>query len=212
MAGRPASKTTAHSSVTTEVVFGRTAQSIKKAVAELNAATESFRTLESKSEDLALQVANKEEQIANLEQQFNEKKRQLELDLDLKMKSNAENVVREELASKQKIAIKREEYQELVDTLNQLKNEFSSAIKSEVGKAEGIAKSRFESELKLKEAEFKAAEASNVAAITSLKEKVLFLEAQGAKWEQALSAERTAGIERAKASAIGAVNVTSAGK
>jgi hypothetical protein len=206
MAGRPP-KNGAVKAVSTELVLGRAAGQLSKAVVDLKAAFDEVNSLELKSEDLALKVANKEEEIANLETQFQEKKRQATLNLELQMKENSDKTIAENLILQGKVAVKREEYNSLLDELTQLKADFAQQIRAEIGKAEGMAKSRFESDLKLKEAEFKAKEAGNTAEIESLKKEVAFLNTQITKWETALVEERKAGVERAKASAIGSVNL-----
>jgi chromosome segregation ATPase len=209
MAGRPPKNGGATRSVTTEVVLGRAAQSLSKAVAEAKVTFEQLNTLESKAEELTLKVANKEEELANIEVQIAEKERQAKVELEVRLKENAIRTASEVLAGQGKVAINSTELNDLRDELTQLKSDFATQVRAEIGKAEGIAKSRYESELKLKDAEFKAKEASNTAEIESLKKEVTSLKEQSAKWEQALSAERQASIERAKASAIGTIQVGS---
>ena len=60
-----ASKTTAKkASQSTEIVLGQAAQQIAKGVSELKSASETIAQLVQASEDLSLQVANKEAQIS----------------------------------------------------------------------------------------------------------------------------------------------------
>ena len=69
-----ASKTTAKkASQSTEIVLGQAAQQIAKGVSELKSASETIAQLVQASEDLSLQVANKEAQIAELDVQYGEK-------------------------------------------------------------------------------------------------------------------------------------------
>lgn len=210
MAGRPPKNRT--QSITTEIVLGSAAQTIKKAILELNSAVESVKTLDAKGEELTLLVSNKEGAIAELEVTFQEKERQMSLDLDLKMKGSAERTVNEYLSTNGKIAISVQDYNGLKNELAELKANFEKNLNAEIGKAKGMADSRAEQATKLLQAEFNAKEAGNTAQIKSLTEKVTFLEAQGAKWEAALAEERKAGVQRAQAGAIGSVNVTAPGK
>jgi hypothetical protein len=208
MAGRPPKNGVAKS-VTSEVVMGRASQSINKAVVSLKEAFQHADSLEERFEDLSLKVANKEEELASIDLKIAEKERQSNVDLELKLRSNAERTVNDFLIQQGKIAVKQETYDELLDELTQLKSDMVTQIKAEVGKAEGIASSRYTNELKLKEAEFKAKEAGNAAEIESLKKEVIFLNAQLLKWEKALDEERKASVERSKASAIGNVTLGS---
>ena len=197
-------------SLATDAILGQGAASISKAVSELKNAASAIETLVTSSEALSLEVASKQEQIDSLEVQYTEKLRQADLDLDLKVKANEERVASDILSKTGKQAIKREDYQTLTSELAQVKSAQEATIKAAEGKAEGMAKSKYDSETRLLQAQFEAKSASEKAQILSLTEKVSFLEIQISKWENALASERQASVERAKASAIGSVNVTSA--
>lgn len=56
----------------------------------------------------------------------------------------------------------------------------------------------------------KANEATNIATINSLKVELEAARRESSRWESALTEERKAGIERAKASSIGNINIPSA--
>ena len=209
MATKPAT-TNKKGSLATDAILGQGAASITKAVSELKNAATAIEKLVTDSEQLTLEVSSKQEQIDSLEVQFTEKLRQAELDLDLKVKANEDSVASTILSKTGKIAVKREDYQALTTELAAVKSGQEQVIKAAEGKAEGMAKSKYDSETKLLQAQFEAKSASEKAQISSLTEKVSFLEVQIAKWENALASERQASVERAKASAIGSVNVTSA--
>lgn len=203
MVGRPRKAT----SVTTEMVLGSAAQNLKKAVAELTIAVDSVKTLEVKGEELTLLVSNKEDQINDLDLKFAEKERQMTLDLDLKMKANAESTVNDFLSKVGKTSIAVSELNSLRKELETIKVNYAKEVTAEVGKAEGIAKARFEQDKRLLESEYKGSQATNIAKITALEEKVVFLTSQSAQWEKQLNAERTASVDRAKAGAVGTINV-----
>jgi hypothetical protein len=205
MAGRP--RKTA--SVTTEVVLGQAAQNLKKAVAELGTAFENVKILETKGEELTLLVSNKEDEIAALETKFAEIERQMTIDLELKMKSNAESTVNENLRARGMTTIPVTELNALRTELQQVKDNMEKTINAEVGKAKGMAESRFEQEKRLLESEHKGAQAENSAKIVALEEKVKFLTEQSVGWEKQLNSERAASVERAKASAVGSIQVGS---
>jgi hypothetical protein len=199
-------------SVTTEVVLGKAAQQIAKAVSELNAATESVNQLASKTEDLTLQVANKEEAIAALEVEYNERKRQSEVDLELTMRSSAEKLVNEHLTSNGYVSISANELKSLRSELEQTKSTTEAQIKKEVATVASTLKSQYENEIKLIQSENKAISAENAAKIGTLATQNKFLEDQVTKLYLQLDAERAAGIERAKAGSVGSINVAPAGK
>jgi aspartyl/asparaginyl-tRNA synthetase len=199
-------------SVTTEVVLGKAAQQIAKAVSELNAATESVNQLASKTEDLTLQVANKEEAIAALEVEYNERKRQSDVDLQLTMKSSAERLVNEYLTSNGYVSISANELNSLRSELEQTKSTTEAQIKKEVATVASTLKSQYENEIKLIQSENKAISAENAAKIGTLATQNKFLEDQVTKLYLQLDAERAAGIERAKAGSVGSINVAPAGK
>jgi hypothetical protein len=199
-------------SVTTEVVLGKAAQQIAKAVSELNAATESVNQLASKTEDLTLQVANKEEAIAALEVEYNERKRQSEVDLELTMRSSAEKLVNEHLTSNGYVSISANELNSLRSELEQTKTTTEAQIKKEVATVASTLKSQYENEIKLIQSENKAISAENAAKIGTLATQNKFLEDQVTKLYLQLDAERAAGIERAKAGSVGSINVAPAGK
>ena len=70
-----------------------------------------------------------------------------------------------------------------------------------------MLENQYQSAQKLAEAEAKAKEAQNVAQITNLEAQLKFANQQTEQWREALTAERNAGIERAKASAVGSISI-----
>lgn len=206
MASKP---TTKKASVTTEIVLGQAAQQLSKVVAELKSATETISDLASKSEDLTLQVANKEEAIASLDVQYAEKARQADVDLELSMKANTEKVVNEHLSSIGKVSISKTDLVALQKELADTKANADAETKKQVAIVASTLKAQYENEIKLIHSENKSTAAENASQIGVLKEKNTFLEGQVAKMYQQMDAERSASIERAKAGSVGSINVTS---
>ena len=208
-----ASKTTAKkASQSTEIVLGQAAQQIAKGVSELKSASETIAQLVQASEDLSLQVANKEAQIAELDVQYGEKARQKEVELELNFKANSERVVNEFLTANGKTSITKSDLANLQKELADTKANADAETKKAVAAATATLKSQYESEIKLMQSENKAVAAENASKIGTLTEKNQFLEAQVTKLYQQLDAERAASIERAKAGSVGSINVTGAGK
>lgn len=200
-------KPTKKSSTSTELVLGQAAQQITKAVQELNSATASVNELTSKAEELTLLVANKEEAIANLDVEFKEKERQLNVDLDLSFKANTDRVVSEYLKSTGKIAISSTELDSLRKELNDTKASADAETKKQVAAVSSALKSQYENDTRFLQSENKAIAAENASKIGVLAEKNKFLEEQVTKLYMQLDAERAASIERAKAASVGSINV-----
>ena len=208
-----ASKTTAKkASQSTEIVLGQAAQQIAKGVSELKSASETIAQLVQASEDLSLQVANKEAQIAELDVQYGEKARQKEVELELNFKANSERVVNEFLTANGKTSITKTDLANLQKELETTKANAEAETKKAVAAATATLKAQYESDIKLMQSENKAVAAENASKIGTLTEKNQFLEAQVTKLYQQLDAERAASIERVKAGSVGSINVTGAGK
>jgi hypothetical protein len=205
-------KGTTKKSATTELVLGQAAQNITKAIAELKTATDSVSKLSTLGEELTLLVANKEEAIASLDVQYAEKARQAEVDLELSMKSNTERVLNEYLASNGKTTISKTDLASLQKELSDTRANAEAVTKREVAAATGALKSQYENDIKLLNSENNAKAVENSSKIGTLTEKCAFLETQVAKLYQQLDAERSAGIERAKAGSVGSINVSGQGK
>lgn len=204
----PGAKATAvKKSVTAEIVMGKAAQDLNKAVAEAMKATEGLGALVSHSEELTLTISNQEAKIEELDIQFAEKERQLQLDLDLKMKGNAEATVQAYLASNKQRSISLQEHQEMVDKIAGAEALLTKTVAAETAKVRNEETSRFNNEKKLLEAQHAATEAKNNAAISVMEEKVKFLEQQNAQLIDQINEERKASIERAKAGSIGNINL-----
>ena len=203
-----ASKTTAKkASQSTEIVLGQAAQQIAKGVSELKSASETIAQLVQASEDLSLQVANKEAQIAELDVQYGEKARQKEVELELNFKANSERVVNEFLTANGKTSITKTDLANLQKELETTKANAEAETKKAVAAATATLKAQYESDIKLMQSENKAVAAENASKIGTLAEKNKFLEEQVTKLYTQLDAERAAGIERAKASAVGQITV-----
>jgi len=199
-------------SANTEVVLGQAAAQITKAVNELKAATATVATLSEQSEQLTLLVANKEESIASLEVEYAEKRRQYDVELELSFKANQERVVNEWLRANGYTSIATSELTTLRSELDSTKANTEATVKKEVATVAATLKSQYENEIKLIHSENKAIAAENAAKIGTLATQNEFLQEQVTKLYAQLDAERSAGIERAKAGSVGSINVAPAGK
>ncbi len=199
--------TTRKTSTTTELVLGQAAQNITKAIAELKIATDSVSKLSSLGESLTLTVANKESAIESLDVEYEEKARRLSVELDLSFKANTEHVVNEFLRTTGYVSISVSELANLKKELNDVKTNADTVTKSQVAQVASTMKAQYENEIRFLQSENKAVAAENSAKIEVLADKNKFLEEQVSKLYLQLNAERDASIERAKAGAVGSINV-----
>lgn len=200
---------TKKASASTEVVLGQAAQQILKAVSELNSASTTLGKLTSQSDELTLQVANKEDQIIALDIAYAEKARQAKVDLEVSMRANTESVVTEYLSSVGKVSIAKSELTALTKELSDTKAGADAETKKQVAIVSNTLSTQYANDKRFAESENKAVIAENASKIGVLQEKNKFLEDQTTKLFLQLEAERAAGVERAKAGSVGNINVTS---
>ena len=210
-------KTTA----TVDAVLGTGAASFSKALSALTEGVDQLKGLEARADELTLLISNQENKISELQsdfaslktaqdQEFTERKRAYDVQFKLDVQENEDKFVANWLTKRGLVTTTQTALDATTTELSTLKAEFADKVNSEVRKAVAIAQNGFSSDLKLKEAEFKAAEAANSAEITNLKNQNSFLTTQVEYWKGQLEAERNAGIERAKAGAINNLNLQAA--
>lgn len=213
MAGVAKTTATKKTNIATEVILGQGAQLISKAVGDLKqAANIVINDMEAKSEELTLQITNKTEQIEGLEGEYKEKLRQKNVDLDIQFKQDSEKVVTDFLTSNGKVAISKADLQALKNELETTKANATKETEKAVAIVSSKLKSDAEAATQLAEANHKAAIIEDKAKIATLEGQKTFLEDQVKKLYEQLNAERDASIERAKAGAVGAINVNGATK
>jgi hypothetical protein len=196
----------------TEVVIGASVIALTKTV---NALKETFMKVDGlvkQAEDLSLEIADKEANISQLDVDFKEKRRELEVSLDIEMKAKKDSIVEAHLTKEGKVAVASAEFDAIRQAHATLTAEFNTNVAKEVAKAVAIAKSNFEQEARISEANFKAKEAENTFKITSLDAQLKAALEDSKAWRTALEQEREAGIKRAQAASIGSVNLTGAGR
>jgi hypothetical protein len=194
-------------SATTEIVLGSASKALAKAKEEILVAVGQIQNLDERGDELSLKISNKEEEIKGLEVQFAERKRQLNVQLELDVKADKMAVVNSVLNEEDKIAVNRFDFQGLQTEVTTLKKEMDTKVQAEVAKTKAIMERNFENEKKLQEANYSAKEADNKSKIGVLEQQKTFLEAQNKQLIDQLNAEREAGIKRAQAGAIGNINL-----
>lgn len=204
---------TKKTNVATEVILGQGAQLINRAVGDLRgAAALILDNMEAKAEELTLQITNKTAEIEGLEAEYKEKLRQKNVDLDIQFKQDSNKVVTDFLTSNGQVAISKAELQALKAELETTKANAAKEADKAVAIVSSKLKSDHEAATKLAEAEHRASNIENTSKIATLEGQKTFLESQVTKLYEQLDAERDASIERAKAGAVGAINVNGATK
>lgn len=198
--------------VKTESIVGTGLSKMASATKQLVEATLQFEKLGELVQQNSLQIADQEQKIAELGVQFEETKRQKTIDLDLLMKEQGLAAASRIYAEQGKVAIDKDEYESLKLKAFRNEEELKKTVDEAVAAATSAMKRSHEAELKLKDAEFKAAQADDKAQLKNAAEQVTLLTAQVKSWQEQLTDERKASTERAKASAIGSVNLAPAGR
>jgi len=190
-----------------EMIIGMAASKLSSAVTQLIAAAAVVSTFEEKVKEGTLQIGNMEDQIGTLQQDFVNKKAQIQIDIQLVYDANRESFAQKWLAENNLVTIGGNELANLQNELQMAKENTDNAVKKEVA----IVTNRLTSDAKnvadLAVMQHKMNEANNNAKITNLEEKCKFLEGQVASYTLQLNAEREAGIKRQQAGSIGTLNV-----
>lgn len=187
---------------TTEIIIGAGAAKLTGAVTTLMSVVEKIQELPQIIQEKTLEVTNLEDKIGGLQQEFENKKNQNDLDLKLAYETSKEGFVGQYLNANGLETIKGSELADLKRKAYQSEAEIEQQIQTAVGKAVGIEKANSANALKIAQLEHQNKEANNSAEITQLKQQNAFLTQQVADWKKALEDERAAGIKRAEAGAI----------
>jgi len=198
---------TKKASSNTEVIIGQAANKLNKGLAELKETAQTLIQLSEKSEELTAKIATSEEKIKDLDIEFAEKKRQKEVELSISMKENAQKQVEAILSAEGKVAVVEKDYENLQNSFLQLKSDLQKEISKEVAIVTSKLKAENEQLERLTKAEYEAQQAKVQAELSMKDQQIKFLETQVENWKDALDEERKAGVERAKSSAIGTLNL-----
>jgi hypothetical protein len=191
----------------TDAVISSAAAALVKATANIQEAFKSVDGLTETAETLTRDIAGKKAEIESLTEVYQTKYRQSEVDFNLKLAEKKDVTVNEYLKSVGKEAVESAAYKALQTDLAKAISERDTEVKRAVAIENSRLTRDFNSEKALLESQFQTSTVKQVAQIESLQKENASLTAQVAQLFQQIDAERAAGIERAKASAIGSVNV-----
>lgn len=197
---------------TTEIILGSAALKLEAAVKAISGAVEEVAKLDQKAGECTLTVSNLEDKIGGLKQDLANQQAQNKLELELQYKADQRSFAETWLSANNYAYLPSSELQDLKTKLVRATTEVDQTVAKAVASATGAMTTRFESEQKIKEMEYKTSEATNLATIQQLRSEVAVWKNQAEQWQKALDAERQAGVERQKASAIGTLNLGGNGK
>lgn len=196
----------------TEAIIGAASNKIVTATKSLNDAVATALKLVETMDDNALKIADQEEKLANLNTEYNNKKTQQTIDLELAYKSDKKAFVDQYLVDNGLVYVEKAKYDFLEQSVTEWEEKFDEKVSAEVGKAKGMAQREAENAQKLAEATYQAKEAQNLAKIQNLEAQLKFANEQTQHWQNQLNEERKASVERAKASAVGSITVAGQGR
>lgn len=194
---------------TTEIIIGSAAAKLETAVKAMNTAVVEVGKLEEKAQAHTLKVTDLEDKIGSLEQDLKNKTAQNKIELQQAYDADQKAFADKYLQSQGMTAIGTDELEELKADLEEATDKMSENVNKAVGAATSALKKEHDAADALAKMTFEKKEAENTAKITQLEAQVKFLTEQVGYWKKALEDERAAGVERAKASSIGTLNVGS---
>lgn len=192
----------------TEAIIGAASNKFVTAKNALQDAVAQALKLTESMDENALKIADQEDRLTGLQTEYSNKRTQMEIDLDLAFKADRKRFAEQYLVENGMIAVNKAAYEEQGFKLVEWEEKFDEKVSTEVGKAKGMAEARANDAAKLAEAQYQAKEAQNLAKIQNLEAQLSFATQQAKQWENQLNEERKASVERAKAGAVGSINVT----
>lgn len=197
----------AKKSENTDVVISNAAAALIKATASIREAFTSVDGLNEIAETLARDIAAKKAEVASLDEQYQTKARQAEVDFNLKLQETKDKTVTEYLKSVGKQAVLTSEFVELQQAYAKAISERDTEIKKAVAIENSRLTRDYNSEKALLQSQFETASAKQLAQIESLTERNSALSNDIAKLFKEIEAQRALTAEVAKAGSVGSINV-----
>lgn len=173
----------------------RASAGLSKTTSELVAAVEKIVTKDVVLlQDLEEKISIAEDNLKNLEGDYDIKLRNAKVDFDTSLREHKMDAVVDFIGSDKSI-VDNSELEELKTKLAGVPKEIDQAVAIQKSKDERKAAN----DLKIQELEHQKEQSSNLATIESLKKEIIFLNKQITTYEQQISDERTASVDRAKA-------------
>lgn len=191
----------------TELIIGAGALKLESAIKSLSEVVKMVENFDQIISDKTLKVETLDNNIAELETKFKQEKATKEFNLKLDFEASKDKYTNDYLASKGMVSIPNSEYGDLKSKAIRNEEDIKKEISSEVHKAVGSLTKEHNNTLQIKELEYKNREADNIAQLKQQGETITLLKSQITELIKQLDAERSAGIERSKSTAVGTINV-----
>jgi hypothetical protein len=191
----------------TDVVISSAAAALIKATASIQEAFKSLDGLNETAETLTRDIAAKKAEIESLNEQYQTKARQAEVDFNLKLQEKKSETINAYLKSVGQEAVESTVYKALQAELVAVKQDRDAEIKKAVAIEASRLNREYSAERSLLISQNETATAKQLAQIESLVERNGALNNEIAKLFREIEAQRALTAEVAKASAIGSVNL-----
>ena len=194
----------------TEVIIGAAAAKMASASKQLKEAFGESEKLAAMLEDQALKVSDYEGKISELGLKYDQAKAEQDFKLQLEYKTDKSAFALSYLDEYGMLAVEKDEYNKIKNGYSSLRSEFDKRLSEKVNETRIQIEKDSATNTQLLKSEFNVKEAQNAANIKQLEAQLASAISTADMWKEQLIAERAAGVERARASSIGSVNVTAA--
>lgn len=191
----------------TEILLGKAAVGIATSYKGLQTFMNEFANLENRIPECTLEISNLEDQIGGLKNELENSKNQNKLELELQFKADRASFANVYLAENNLVSISKAELDKLRTDLMKATTEQDKAVNAAVGAVTAKLTAEAKAATTIAEMQHKTNEATNLAKIAQMEDKIIFLTEQVEMWKGALDSEREAGVKRAQASSIQNLNV-----
>lgn len=187
-----------------EIVIGAGAKALQVAGQTL---TLLLADLNETVNELGLKIDERAAGLAGLEDLFRERERQSQINMNLNLQEKGLAAANELLGKQNKVSIDQNELNALREENKRLQANYKDDLTKATTAITNELSTKWENERKLLIATHEKDEADNKAKITAQGTQINMLENQVKMLAEQLNAEREAGVKRAQAGAIGAINV-----
>lgn len=199
---KPATKKVVGSK-TTEILLGSASAKLSAAVVSIKDFFSKIDDMERKSEELVLEIANKENMIQSLEVIYDQKNKQMNFDLELAAKEKTAELLEEHLRATNQVLVPAKKLADLTRT----SNDFNVMLSTEISKVEKDMKETLESQLSNYQHQQRADNATNLAELAQAQKEVDLYKQQIQRLEAELVAARELVEKVANAGKIGSINI-----
>ena len=191
----------------TDAVISSAAVSLVKATANIQEAFKSLDGLNETAEILIRDIAAKKAEVAGLDEQYQTKARQAEVDFNLKLQETKDKTITDYLKSVGKEVVDSSIYKALQSELTKIVAERDAEVKRAVAIEQNRLLREYSAEKNLLISQNETATAKQLAQIDSLTERNGELSNEIAKLCKEIEAQRALTAEVAKAGSVGSINV-----